>query len=416
MKIGYLLQEGGPDIRQRPLTGPANHVLKVFQELRGLGHEVILLARWQGRIWRSVDAEVFEPVTVATHDRGWRRWVERGVRGVQSRLRLPYANWFESLRFAAACRQELSGCDLLYERMGWMGYGGGLAARAMGVPLVLEINNGDFVTELKRLGVAPRGFQYRFAVWLMRGAARRADFAVATGDGHRQRFISFWKSPAEKIVTVENGSDVVTLLPRARLKAFRSGVSRDGDVTFVFIGAFEPWHGVLILLEAFAQALQSRAAMRLVIIGSGTLADEIKARIAQLGIQEQVTLTGQVDIQDAGAYLAEADIGLAPYCGWMEFSGLKIFDYKSAGLVSLVSGQDGQPATIVHGKTGWIVPPCDGQTLQEAMIYLADHPELRREIGQAARLEAERMHSWRCTAQQLENVFVQVIATMRAKG
>jgi hypothetical protein len=39
--------------------------------------------------------------------------VERGSRRIQSALRLPYAGWFESRRFAEAIRQELAGADLL---------------------------------------------------------------------------------------------------------------------------------------------------------------------------------------------------------------------------------------------------------------------------------------------------------------
>ena len=41
---------------------------------------------------------------------------------------------------------------------------------------------------------------------------------------------------------------------------------------------------------------------------------------------------------------------------------------------------------------------------------LCRNAELRRCIGQAARLEAEEQHSWRHTAQQLEQIFTQVTA------
>ena len=33
MKIGYLMQAGVPDIRQRPLSAPANHVWRVYKQL-----------------------------------------------------------------------------------------------------------------------------------------------------------------------------------------------------------------------------------------------------------------------------------------------------------------------------------------------------------------------------------------------
>lgn len=413
MKIGYVMQEGGPDVRQRPLTGPANHVLKVCQELRALGHDLRFLARYEGRIWVSSDMETFAPVLVPRYDRGWRRAFERAVRGVQSRLRLPYANWFESLRFSEAICQELGDRDLLYERLFWMSYGPGLAARRLGIPLIFEINNGDFITELERLGVAPKGLQRWLALQIMRRAVRRGDYVVATGDGHRKRFIEWWGVDPGRVATVENGSDIAHLLERSQLRAFQDD-QEDGanaaarPLTLAFVGAFEPWHGILVLLPAFARLVAHHPQVRLVLIGSGTQREQIVALIQQLGLQEHVELTGQLGIEQVAQRLAGADIGLAPYCGWMEFSGLKLFDYKSAGLATVASGQDGQPATLEHGVTGWIVPPCDEEALAQALIHLAGDRELVRRIGRAARIEAERRHTWRHTVEQLDQIFHQV--------
>jgi glycosyltransferase involved in cell wall biosynthesis len=414
MKIGYVMQEGGPDVRQKPLTGPANHVLKVYQELQARGHEMTFLARYQGRLWRSQDLEHFEPVTVPKVDRGWRRMLERLVRGVQSRLHLPYANLFESLRFAEACRQELGDCDLIFERLGWMSYGAGLAAHSLNKPLVLEINNGDFVTELARLGVAPRGFQYNLAVWLMRKAVHRADFSVATGDGHRRRYIEWWGVDPALVATVENGSDVVNLLAREQLRCYAPVNTPGSPVVIVFVGAFEPWHGIPVLLPAFVKALQRCPQLRLQLIGSGTLQQEIERKIVELGIQGQVELTGQLNIRAVADSLAKADIGVAPYCGWMEFSGLKLFDYKSAGLPSVASGQNGEPATLEQDVTALIVPPCDEQALADALVRLAGDEGLRRSMGRAARLDAENRHSWAHTAGELEKIFLSVVRSQHA--
>jgi hypothetical protein len=225
MRIGYLMQEGGPDVRQKPLTGPANHVWQVFKELQAAGHQLRLLVRYDNQIWKSDDLENFEPVTVRRVDRGLLRLIESAVRGVQARLRLPYLNLFESLRFAEACRQELADCDLFYERIWWMGYGGGLAGRWLKIPLVLEVNNGDFVTELERLGIAPRGFQRWLSLKLMRAAIRRASYVVASGEGHRRRFIEWWQVKPSQVAVVENGSEIVNLLKRDDLRSFKPAIN-----------------------------------------------------------------------------------------------------------------------------------------------------------------------------------------------
>ena len=135
MKIGYLMQAGVPDVIAKPLSGPANHVKHVFDELKNLGHQVHLLAFLNNRILKSYDLENYEPICVRCLDRGPFRLLEKGTRRFQAELQLPYFAFFESLRFAWACRQELANCDLFYERMGWMGFGGGIAARQFRNPV-----------------------------------------------------------------------------------------------------------------------------------------------------------------------------------------------------------------------------------------------------------------------------------------
>jgi glycosyltransferase involved in cell wall biosynthesis len=408
MKIGYVMQEGGPDVRQTPRTGPASHVFRVFRELQQLGHEVRLLARWDEVIWKSDDLVTYEPVRVKRWDGGPRRAAERLVRGLQSRLKLPYLNLFESLRFAEACRQELGDRDVYYERMGWMGFGAAFQARRSRIPLVMEVNNGDCVSELEMLNVAPRGFQRWLAIRLMCLAVRRADVAVATGEGHRRRFVEFWRVPQTKTVTIENGSELVELLARDQLSSFKSPAVGNPPVTVAFVGAFEPWHGVLILLSVMQRVASVNPNVRLVLIGSGTLKDQVMAFISDHGLRECVTMTGHLPIDRVAAHLAEADIGVAPYCGWMEYSGLKLFDYKAAGLAIVASGENGQPATLAHGRTALVVPPCSEDALTEAVLHLAADHGLRREMGQRARIEAEQRHSWRHTALELQRVCEEV--------
>lgn len=405
MKIGYIMQEGGPDVRQKPLTGPANHVLKVYKEFQALGHEMLFLARYSGVIWKSMDLEHFEPVTVNRWEQGLFRTFEKIVRGIQSRARIPYFNFFESMRFAEACALELSGCDLLYERMGWMGFAGGIAARRLNIPLILEANNGDFITELERLGVAPSGFQRWIAIRLMRSAAHRADHVVATGEGHRQRFISWYQIAPSRVTTVENGSDIVNILERDQLKVFRDSTSSPLRITLVFVGAFEPWHGIMILLPAMKTVVKKIPDARLILIGSGTQKEQIIQQIDDLGLGANVELTGQLAIDQVAHFLAHSDIGVAPYCGWMEYSGLKLFDYKSAGLATIASGENEKPATLEHGVTGWIVPPCNSEALAAAILHLALDDNLRKNLGMAARIEAEQHHSWRHTALRIEELF-----------
>lgn len=407
MKIGYLMQAGAADMMASPLSGPANHVQHVCQELVALGHSVEILLNLHGRLWHSSDLQEYRPVHVSWLERGPWRFGQGVARRVQGSLHMPYAAFFEAVHFATACRQLLGDCDLFLERMGWMGYGGSLAAQWLNIPICLEVN-GDHLDEMTLLGVAPQGGQKWLSLQIMRWTTSRAAHVITTGDGWRQRFLERWPVAAQKVTAVENGSEVVDLLQRNDLRVFNPLVSSQ-PVRLIYVGGFESWHGILNLLHAMAAAVAQGAHVQLDLIGSGPEEATIEATIQELALTEQVTLPGFVDMRRLSTYLAQADIGLCPYCGRVEYSGLKLLDYKSAGLATIASGANGQPVVLTHGETGWIVPPCDIEALTSAIVLLSSDHEQRREIGRAARVEAEREHSWRQTAKRLESIFLPLI-------
>lgn len=424
MKIGYLMQAGVPDIREKPLSGPANHVKHVFDELRNLGHDVRLIAQLDGAFWVSDDLENLRRIEVQRPFEWLWQIVEKGVRRIQSTLGLPYAAWFESQRFAQVCCQELNDFDILYERMGWMGYGGATAAKRLNIPWILEVN-GDHLDELESLGIGPKGGQRWISMRAMKWAVNQAAHVVAVGEGWKRRFEERWTFASERMSVVENGSEMVDKLAQASLRTYQStkpntGSSsntqeKPGDTTainVIYIGGFEPWHGVTILVEAFARAMatvnQEQIALHLYLVGSGSELSKIQTMIAQFDLHERVTLTGYLSSDEMIPYLQKADIGACPYCGRANFSGLKILDYKAAGLATIASGEKGEPAILKHGETGWIVPPADVDALADAMVELSKNRENRQQIGQAAREDAEKLHRWRHTAEQLEMIFNRV--------
>ena len=405
MKIGYIMQQG-VEIRRPPFNGPANHVRHIVEEFRRAGHTVRVVVRLDGVIWQSDNLRDFSPVAAGGLDAGLPRLAERAVRRVQSALRLPYFDFFESLRFALACRRALDGFDLLYERIGWPHYGGALASRLMGVPLVLE-DNGDPLHDLESKGMAPTGIQRKISLALMRWGIRRAAHIVSTGEGWRRQFINRWRVPPEMVTAVENGTTLVQIQRRENLRSFQPEKT-DEPVTLVYVGGFYPWHGIPVLLPAFARALKTGIRARLLLIGAGDGFAEAEQLAAELGIAPAVTFAGHLSPAEFAPLLAQADIGVSPYCGWKEFSGLKILDYKASGLPTIASGENGQPPTVAHGKTGFIVPPCNEDALRDAIVQLSTDARLRRQMGQAARLEAETMHGWNHTAAALEEIFVGV--------
>lgn len=404
MKIGYLMQKG-EEIRKPPYNGPANHVRHIVQELEGRGHTVRILFRMNEELWLSEGLQQFRTVQAHRIDRSALRLIERLIRRTQSTFRLPYLGYFDSLRFTLACQQELCDCDIFLERMSWMMSGGVWAARRLHIPLVLEYN-GDPLADLEAKGIEPQGLQRRLAIRSMKAVIQSADRVIATGEGWRKNCIQKWGARPDRVVVVENGTDLVRILSRSQLRSFQPEDRNPRRCELVYLGGFYAWHGINVLLDALVEVLRHTPDVELFLIGSGPGENEARLQVAANGLQDHVHFLGQMSAEQFAPILAHADLGLSPYCGWTEFSGLKIFDYKAAGLATIASGKDGHPVTLKHGLTGWIVPPCDRQALAEGILYLLSRPDLRRQMGQQARIEAEEMHGWEHSARRIEEVLL----------
>ncbi len=211
------------------------------------------------------------------------------------------------------------------------------------------------------------------------------------------------------MTVVENGSELVPLLQRNQLRAFCSHPDPNQPTTIVYLGGFDPWQGVNILIRAVGKAIAQPISVRLVLIGSGSEFKAAQQLVSELQLSDHVTFTGDLTSLQYANYLAAADIGVSPYCGRVEYSGLKLIDYKAAGLAIVASGSNSQPAIIDHGRTGWIVPPCDEAALCQAITQLCSDVELRQRMGKAARIEAEQIHGWDKTAAQLNQLFIQAV-------
>lgn len=403
LKIGYLMGKG-EEIRHPPYNGPASHVRHVIAELTNRGHSVTSLSRIKGQLWAGESLTDFRPVVVKASDRGLARLIEKITRRTQSTLHIPYFAYFDNRRFAQACLQELSDCDIFLERMGWMMAGGTWAARSLGIPILLEYN-GNPLTDLKLIHQAPEGIQLRIAVRLMKRTLQIADRVIATGDGWRKDCIKEWGVAPERVSVVENGTVLVDCLERLNLHSFRPAEESEAlTPTLVYLGGFNAWHGLSVLFAALPFVLTEYPSTRLLLIGSGPGEAEARQQVAKMGLGSNVEFMGAQTIEKYAPLLAGADIGLSPYCGWAEYSGLKIFDYKAAGLACITSGLDGMPRSVVHGETGLVVAPCDSAALGAAILRLLNDPDLRRRMGRQGRLEAEVRHRWESTVERLESI------------
>jgi glycosyltransferase involved in cell wall biosynthesis len=299
-------------------------------------------------------------------------------RGIAHTLQLAWQAWRK--------RHELRP-DVVLARTFEYEWGPWLVAAILRRPLILEVH-APFYVERRFRGRGSSWFFRWYEGKLWRRAARIWVHTCAL-----QKIVTENDIVNERVHVIPFG------LPEDRF-ATEIRRSENPDVRVVFVGSFYAWHGVDLIIEAFAIAQRKVPNLRLCLIGDGVTRAANARRANELGIAERVEFPGWLAQEQVLAYLNESDIGVAPY-RWLEpfyFEPVKIMDYMAAGLAVIASNQGQICDLVVPGETGILVPPEDVSALAEALIDLSEDASFRHRLGLAAR---ERVPSMLETAQRV---------------
>jgi glycosyltransferase involved in cell wall biosynthesis len=153
------------------------------------------------------------------------------------------------------------------------------------------------------------------------------------------------------------------------------------------VGRLQPWKGQDRLLRAHALLRERGHRLHTLIVGgdaygfSSDYAGSLPSLIAQLGLEDAVTMTGQVP--DAGPYIEQMDILVN--ASDPEPFGIVLLEGMARG-VAVVAVDSGGPAEFIeHGVTGMLARSGEPSALADALEGLLLSEARRAEIGAAGR-------------------------------
>ena len=277
--------------------------------------------------------------------------------------------------------------DFVYERYSLWSYSGMEYARAAGIPGMLEVNS-PLIEE-----------QERYRVLIDRAGAERVAHKVfddamailAVSDevaGYLERF----PMAAGKVHIIPNAVN-----PDRFCTSLQPSLPAvPGTFTVGFVGTLKPWHGLPVLVEAFALLHRHFPNVRLLIVGDGTEKEKLLADLSSRNLMHKAHVTGAVAHGEVPGLLVSMDVAVAPYPKLSDFyfSPLKVYEYMAAALPVVASNVGQLGKLIVHGVNGLLVPAGDAVALAGALVCLRNEPALRARLGEAARAEMLNRHTW----------------------
>jgi glycosyltransferase involved in cell wall biosynthesis len=261
-----------------------------------------------------------------------------------------------------------------------------MVARILGIPCVVKAHGTDVNLVARWPSVRPLLASTLAAARFAAGVSRPlVDDLVRLG------------APPDRAVLLPNGVDRAVFHPSSRVDARRAlGLPEDAKV-IVYVGGLEAEKGLRELSHAFAALVEGTfrsTPLYLVLVGEGTLEEELRARaIALAGSPGRMLLAGPQTLAGVARYLAASDLLVLP--SWAEGTPNVVLEALAAGRPVVASRVGGIPDAVVEGVTGLLVEPHDADVLARA---LAD--AIRRRWDEAA-IVASAPPSWEESAGRL---------------
>jgi D-inositol-3-phosphate glycosyltransferase len=183
----------------------------------------------------------------------------------------------------------------------------------------------------------------------------------------------------------------VVFRPQERQQAKRALALDMNQPVLLFVGRLQPLKGLDTLLRAAQIVRQQYASVQVLVVGGGVdVQDEYEAQELRrlqelceaLGLTSHVRFITAQPQEVLARYYTAADVFVMP--SHYESFGMVVLEAMACGTPVVASRVGGLASTVVHGRTGFLVPAGEWQPFAQAILHLLDTPALHNAFAQAS--------------------------------
>lgn len=295
--------------------------------------------------------------------------------------------------------------DLIHAHLHEGAFIGILLKKLLRIPLIFDCQ-GSLTGEIIDHGFVGKG---SFAAAIFRRLEsfinKSADTIITSSTPAADELIKSWGVPQGAVTAVTDGVNTAEFFPSDKTAARRMLKLPEHVPVAAFLGLFNRYQGVDLLLEVVDLLKQRGSRIHFLLMG---FPDDNYRRLAgEMRLDDMITFTGKVDYGKAPLFLSAADVALSPKISLTEANG-KLLNYMACGLPCLVF--ETPVNREILGNTGTyarFADPVDFADKLEALLADADHCV---EIGRRSREKAVREHSWDSRGETLLQRYGNILA------
>jgi glycosyltransferase involved in cell wall biosynthesis len=161
-----------------------------------------------------------------------------------------------------------------------------------------------------------------------------------------------------------------------------------------------------MLFRAFAHVIESIPHAKLILAGSGPLESELRQLRDDLGLTESILMLPWID--RVAPLVKRANV--VAISSHSECCPMLVLEAMSASKPVVATAVGGIPSMLQDDETAVLVPAGDESGLAEGINRMLSSPEQAVRIGEAGRRDLERRYHPRIAAQQIANVYNDVLS------
>jgi glycosyltransferase involved in cell wall biosynthesis len=250
---------------------------------------------------------------------------------------------------------------------------GRLAARSAGLPAVHTVHTPSFFLPTNPAAILP----YRLAERFLNGLSAEVIFVSKT---IQKMYLDGGLVSAEKARHVANGLEPEWFSPARHI------LHSETEIRFLFVGRLAREKGIGNLAAAFGTVARKIPWARLQIAGEGPKRADLLQAAEAGGWRKNLDWFGLLLRNKAREAMHAADVFVLP--SDFESFSYTLLEAMASGLPCIAADVGGNRDLVDPGVTGLLVPRGDPHRLAEAMIRLADNPEMRISMGGEGALRA----------------------------
>jgi glycosyltransferase involved in cell wall biosynthesis len=213
----------------------------------------------------------------------------------------------------------------------------------------------------------------------------------------------------KKINVIRYGVESKSIIPK-------SWTDRKKQVpSIIFLGRLTEKKHPVALLYAFKIVKEKISETQLSIIGDGPLKNKAKQIIKDLGLIQSVKMYGVLNRIESFPILNNHWIyvqhSVTAITGDTEGFAISLAEAALHELPVVSTIHNGIVENVIDGKTGFLVPEYDYESMAEKIIYLIQHPDIAEQMGKAGREHIMKLCEPKQRAKQIKDILIDIHQT-----